>query len=116
MKRTIMAASVALALSGAWTAESRAAGFALIEQSASGMGNSFAGAAASAEDASTIFFNPAGMTLLPSRQIVIGVHGVRPTASFDDRSSTAAAGQSWAATAEIRSAGRPYPTCTCPGE
>lgn len=89
----MMATSVALALSGAWTMESRAAGFSLIEQSASGMGNAFAGAAASAEDASTIFFNPAGMTLLPSRQVVIGIHGVRPTASFDDRGSAAAAGQ-----------------------
>jgi len=40
----------------------QAAGFALIEQSGSGMGNAYAGAAAIAEDASTIFFNPAGMT------------------------------------------------------
>jgi long-subunit fatty acid transport protein len=41
-----------------------AAGFALIEQSASGLGNAYAGGAASAEDASTISFNPAGMTRL----------------------------------------------------
>lgn len=40
------------------------AGFALIENSASGMGNAFAGSAAVAEDASTIWFNPAGMTYL----------------------------------------------------
>jgi long-chain fatty acid transport protein len=48
-----------------------AAGFALLEQNASGLGNAYAGTAAVAEDASTIFFNPAGMTLLPGRQVVV---------------------------------------------
>lgn len=42
-----------------------ASGFALQNQSGSANGNAFAGAAAAAEDASTIFFNPAGMTYLP---------------------------------------------------
>jgi long-chain fatty acid transport protein len=41
-----------------------ASGFALTSQNGSGNGNAFAGAAAVAEDAGTIFFNPAGMTLL----------------------------------------------------
>jgi long-chain fatty acid transport protein len=48
-----------------------AAGFALLEQNASGLGNAYAGTAAVAEDASTIFFNPAGMTLLPGMQVVV---------------------------------------------
>ena len=65
-----------------------AAGFALIEQSASGIGNAFAGSAASAEDASTIFFNPAGMTFLPGKQIVVGVHAVMPTINFNNAGST----------------------------
>lgn len=42
-----------------------ASGFALQNQTGSGNGNAFAGAAAAAEDAGTIFFNPAGMTNLP---------------------------------------------------
>ena len=42
-----------------------ASGFAVQNQAGSGNGNSFAGAAAAAEDASTIYFNPAGMTNLP---------------------------------------------------
>lgn len=42
-----------------------AAGFALQNQNGAGTGNAYAGAAAAAEDASTIFFNPAGMTYLP---------------------------------------------------
>ena len=60
----------------------QAAGFALIEQNASGLGNAYAGAAAVAEDASTIYFNPAGMTLLPDRQWVIAGHLIKPKAEF----------------------------------
>ena len=89
MKKVMTTGSIALALAAIWAEESRAAGFALIEQSASGIGNAMAGAAASAEDASTIFFNPAGMTLLPGRQIVLGVHAVLPTSNYDDRGSVA---------------------------
>jgi long-chain fatty acid transport protein len=68
-----------------------AAGFALIEQGASGMGNAFAGAAATAEDASTIFFNPAGMTYLPDSQLVVAVHAIRPSAEFNNNGSHRAA-------------------------
>jgi long-chain fatty acid transport protein len=64
-----------------------ASGFALIEQSASGMGNAFAGAAAVAEDASTIFFNPAGMSYLPDNQLVLGGHAVITSAEFTDYGS-----------------------------
>jgi len=59
-----------------------AGGFALIEQSASGMGNAFAGGAAVANDASTIYFNPAGMTRLP-RQLIGGIHLINTQADFD---------------------------------
>jgi long-chain fatty acid transport protein len=64
-----------------------AAGFALIEQNASGMGNAFAGAAAVAEDASTIFFNPAGMSYLPDSQLVVAAHAIRPSAEFNNNGS-----------------------------
>ncbi len=63
-------------------------GFALIEQSVSGLGNAFAGGAAGAEDASTIFFNPAGMTLLNGTQAVAGVHIIMPSAKFHNEGST----------------------------
>ena len=59
-----------------------AAGFALIEQSASQMGNAYAGGAAIANDASTIYFNPAGMTRLP-RQLIGGLHFVATQAEFN---------------------------------
>ncbi len=59
-----------------------ASGFALLEQSASQMGNAFAGGSAIANDASTIYFNPAGMTRLP-RQLVGGLHVIQTQADFD---------------------------------
>jgi len=64
-----------------------AAGFALIEQNASGLGNAYAGQAASAQDASTIYFNPAGLTLLPDRQLVLAGHLINPHAEFSGSSN-----------------------------
>lgn len=57
----IMTATISAVLGG----HAMAAGFQLQNQTGSGNGNAFAGAAATAEDAGTIFFNPAGMTRLP---------------------------------------------------
>ena len=70
----------------------QAAGFALIEQSASGMGNAFAGGAAAAEDASTIYFNPAGMTYISGTQAVGALHLINPNAEFNDKGSVKATG------------------------
>lgn len=58
----VMCGALGLAFSGA----TLASGFALQNQTGSGNGNAFAGAAAAAEDAGTIFFNPAGMMNLPA--------------------------------------------------
>ncbi|MGC2855560.1 OmpP1/FadL family transporter [Novispirillum sp. DQ9] len=46
------------------SAPALASGFQLKEQSAEGLGNAFAGSTAKAQDLSTIFYNPAGMTRL----------------------------------------------------
>jgi long-chain fatty acid transport protein len=70
----------------------QAAGFALIEQSASGLGNAFAGGGAVAEDASTIFFNPAGMTYIQGTQIVGAVHLIKPSVNFSGMVSPAVGG------------------------
>lgn len=73
--------ATSLALIGC-TQFAHAAGFALIEQNVSGLGNAYAGAAAVAQDASTVYFNPAGMTLLPDRQLVVAGHLIKPRAEF----------------------------------
>jgi len=84
--------TVALLMGGILTSaamNSHSAGYAIIEQSASGMGNAYAGAAAVAEDASTIYFNPAGLTHLPGSQMVLAGHVIMPTADFSNRGSYA---------------------------
>jgi long-chain fatty acid transport protein len=86
----LMAMAVASALAGA-SGAAGAAGFALIEQSGSGMGNAYAGAAATAEDASTIFFNPAGITQVPGKQIVAAGHLIDLSAKFHNSGTTAPA-------------------------
>ncbi len=79
----LIPALIALSFSGS----AAAAGFQLIEQSASGIGNAYAGSAAVAENASTIFYNPAGMTQLQEREFSAGLSLVRPSFNFSNKGS-----------------------------
>lgn len=65
-----------------------AGGFALIEQGASGLGNAYAGAAAVSDDASTIWFNPAGMSELKGKQFLVAGHIINVNSDFTDRGTT----------------------------
>ncbi len=86
-------AAIAMALAMGLTAGPiHAAGFALIENNASGLGNAYAGAAAIGEDASTVYFNPAAMTRLQRTQLLAALHLVNPKTEFSDGGSTAATG------------------------
>src|SRR5436189_1145288 len=73
--------------------EAFGAAFALQENSGSGLGNAFAGGAASAEDVSTIWANPAGMSRFATPQIAGAVHFVMPSFKFKDNGSQPAAFQ-----------------------
>lgn len=64
------------------------AGFQLMEQNASGLGNAYAGSAAVAENASTVFYNPAGMTTLGKGNFSAGINAVRPGFTFADGGTT----------------------------
>jgi long-chain fatty acid transport protein len=88
-RKSLLGVSVAGALL-AMSGEAAASAFALIEQS-SGLGNAFAGGAAAAEDATTIFFNPAGMSRLNGTQASAAVSAIKPSAKFSDGGSTGAA-------------------------
>lgn len=70
-----------------FTAQTQAAGFALIEQSASGQGLSYAGAAASVEDASVMWFNPAGLTQIEKDQLIVAGHIISPNTEYTDAGS-----------------------------
>lgn len=69
------------------------AGFALQENSASGLGNAYAGGAASADDASTLWSNAAGMAHLGSGQVAAAINLIQPSMTFANAASIAAAQQ-----------------------
>jgi long-chain fatty acid transport protein len=72
----------------AFSGAASASGFQLMEQNASGIGNAFAGSAAVAENASTIYFNPAGMTQLKDHEVSVGVAAVDPSFKFNNQGSS----------------------------
>ena len=87
MKKTtvhLLSAAITLSLSSAATA----AAFQLLEQNASGLGVAYAGSAAVAENASTVFFNPAGLAQLSGIQLSAGVTGVGPSYRFQNQGSS----------------------------
>jgi long-chain fatty acid transport protein len=61
--------------------------FSLSEQSVSSLGSAYAGGAAQAEDASTLFFNPAGIVLLDQGELQLGAQLVTPSADFHNEGS-----------------------------
>ena len=89
MKRLACVLAVpALVMLACLSQTATAAGFAIIEHGVKGLGNAFAGGAASAEDPTTIYFNPAGMTRLGNKQqIVLAGHIIKPSAKFSDNGS-----------------------------
>jgi long-chain fatty acid transport protein len=72
--------------------QARAAGFALHEQGASGLGNAYAGAAAVAEDATTVWWNPAGMARLGAgKHFALAGAYIVPSTKFNNGASQPAA-------------------------
>lgn len=80
----LIPAMIAIAFSGT----AAASGFQLLEQNASGIGNSYAGSAAVAENASTIFYNPAGMTQLKGLHVSGGLTAIHTSYKFTDGGSS----------------------------
>lgn len=87
----IICLSVYCALA-AMAGQATASGFQLMEQNASGLGNAYAGQAAAAENASTLFFNSAGMTRLQGRQVSGAIHLIRPSSEFNNSGTSTAPG------------------------
>ncbi len=83
--KTLLAIAVA-----STSAVTQAGSFGLIEQSASGQGSAYAGASALGEDASTIYFNPAGMTRLSGQQIIVAGNIISPNADYTDSGTSTA--------------------------
>jgi long-chain fatty acid transport protein len=97
MKNAFRRTPIAIAISAAALAlasgNASGAAFALAEQGGSGLGNAFAGGAANAEDASTVWFNPAGMSRLVRPEAAVSLHLITPSIKFRDDGSIAAFAQ-----------------------
>ncbi|MGJ7514915.1 OmpP1/FadL family transporter [Pseudomonas baetica] len=85
MKKVMLKTTISLAVAMAST-QIFASGFALNEQSISGMGTGFAGRSSSADDASTIYGNPAGMARLNGQQITGGMAAIDASSDISDTS------------------------------
>src|SRR5690606_24198308 len=69
------------------------AGFALQENSGSGLGNAFAAGAAGTEDVSTMWSNPASLSKRMSMEGAAAVHFITPSMKFQDSPSQPAFNQ-----------------------
>ena len=87
MKKVMLKSTISLAVALA-SSQLFASGFALNEQSISGMGTGFAGRSSSADDASTMFGNPAGMSRLKRQQVTGGLAAIDASTDINDASGS----------------------------
>ena len=88
MSRRLLRAARGAAVLGAVGSSALAAGFAIEDRSASQLGMANAGAAAAAEDASTIADNPAGIARLPGPELSASGTFISPYLPFRNTGST----------------------------
>lgn len=91
MSKRLLKTGLAIAIT-ATSSHGFASGFALNEQSISGMGTSFAGRSSSADDASTVFGNPAGMARLKREEVYAGAAAIHAKSDIDRVSARSPAG------------------------
>ena len=89
---TIRRSALLVACAAALPAPAGASSFQILEQSPARIGTAFAGTASAAEDASTVFFNPAGMARLEGAQFSLGGNLIVVESTFDNEGSTAGTG------------------------
>lgn len=91
MSKRLLKTGLAVAIT-ATSSYGFASGFALNEQSISGMGTSFAGRSSSADDASTVFGNPAGMTRLKRDEVYVGAAAIYAKSDISHATANSAFG------------------------
>lgn len=89
-RQVILAGVAVSALVGA-VSSARAGGFALREQSAVGLGNAFAGAAAGGSGLGSMFWNPATMTNFAGIQSSLALFAIMPNSKITPTSGTSVA-------------------------
>jgi long-chain fatty acid transport protein len=92
LARSLVAVSFAALAGFLRPAELQAAGFLLFEQSGRGLGSAFAGEGAVAMDPTTLYYNPAGMVLLPGTQFSSSGFVIYTRQNFENRGTRFADG------------------------
>jgi long-chain fatty acid transport protein len=92
MHRSTTVGVVATVLLAAATGDALASGFQIKEQSAAKLGNAFAGAGASGDDLSILFYNPAGLALFDRSQVQADSALIVPHAELSVTSATSGVG------------------------
>ncbi|MFI8608455.1 OmpP1/FadL family transporter [Pseudomonas sp. NPDC077649] len=87
MSKRLLKTGLAMAIA-ATSSHGLASGFAINEQSVSAMGTAFAGRSSAADDATTVFGNPAGMARLEREQVSGGLAAIIAKSDIDDAEST----------------------------
>src|SRR5690554_5616703 len=88
MTTNISKLALAVASASLISSTAMASGFKLNEQSASGVGTAYAGRTAVVEDASTVYYNPAGMSKLTRPEISVGGAYINIDAKFSNGERT----------------------------
>jgi long-chain fatty acid transport protein len=88
MSKSLKLAGLAAVSMIALTSAASAGGFALREQSVSGLGNAFAGAAAGGAGLGSMFWNPATMTNFAGIQTSLGLFAIMPVSKITPTSAT----------------------------
>lgn len=65
----------------------QASAFQILEQSSAHLGKAFAGTGSDIRDASSVFFNPAGISKLDRSTVTVGINGIFANANFNNRNS-----------------------------
>jgi long-chain fatty acid transport protein len=87
-RHTLSLALISAAAIATFAMQANAAGFYIQEQSVRGLGSAFSGSTTTLDDASIVYFNPAGMTNLTGTQIQAGAHLLIPNAKMTNNGST----------------------------
>lgn len=87
MSKRLLKTGLAMAIA-ATSSHGLASGFAINEQSVSAMGTAFAGRSSAADDATTVFGNPAGMARLEREQVSGGLAAIIAKSDIDDAESS----------------------------
>ena len=97
MKQRVLVAAISAASLSIAAPSALASGYKLNEQSAAGAGTAYAGRAAVVQDASVVFYNPAGMVKLKRAEVSAGASYLHLSGEFSPESYKNAAGQEYTA-------------------